>query len=749
MNEPLVLLIGIKPPPVTPERVQALLDAREYTEAVDAIWHLGTRILQGELDCPMGALWDFLDRLPPPHDQDPRFRYLKAGFLHQERRNTLSLLLLDELAAECEAELNGPRAAEAAVWMLFVRMAQGTVCEHDGRWERSRAAYAEVRRYLPAPPANPPAALLIDPGEAQRLVAMDPTGIGPLLLDSLTLMQASGDRSGLARVAQNLGQAYLERGEPATARYWLEQALDLKRLQPGQWPRSLTLNALGVCYRQLGLLTEAAAALDEALRIATRQGSIGIQAAALSNLGDVYRDREAFEPARELYRKSLSLKESARDTYGMARTHLSQSVMYRRAGQFGLAADCAVEARMLGLGHGNPVLLNTALVFEQAAGVLLESPTAAEALTAGVDRLTSLAVPHIEVVGRWYLALGAEQAGDPDRAARELRRALTLAAGCRQLSLLALELPVSASVCRRAAEQHLCPDGLAGLVQRASARGLLALLQEVPATRSLVEASGRLMDATALSVNLLGTFRVHRAGREIDLGTARSQKAVSLLKFLVAQRGRPAAREQILEAIWSESDPESADRSFEVTLSTLRRLMDSPDGSTLIIRRGRGYLLNPAVAVIVDVDQFAQHLDRGNWWWQRGQTPLALAEWEQAEGAYGGDFLADDPYEDWATADRERLREQYLDLVLRLGEVALQEGRCGEAVERAHRVLTADPIREAAYRLLMRAHARQGNRAMAVRDLARCSEVLRRELGEEPMPETRELAKRIRSGEYS
>jgi DNA-binding SARP family transcriptional activator len=109
--------------------------------------------------------------------------------------------------------------------------------------------------------------------------------------------------------------------------------------------------------------------------------------------------------------------------------------------------------------------------------------------------------------------------------------------------------------------------------------------------------------------------------------------------------------------------------------------------------------------------------------------------------------MAEDPYDDWAIAERERLRELYLELVTRLGELAFPEARYGEAVQRASRVLAADPIRETAFRLLMRAHAREGNRAVALRAYRRYAETLQRELGEEPAPETRDLARQIRNGE--
>ncbi|HWI64394.1 MAG TPA: BTAD domain-containing putative transcriptional regulator [Symbiobacteriaceae bacterium] len=747
MKEPLALLTTPAVPCMhTQETVAALLSAHDYGAAVDAIWQVAVRMIQGEENLPVPTLSAWIESCPAPWQDDPRLRYVRSWCFLDQRRITMALLELEKVERDWSARLGGPDDAEARRWLLLVRIAQGVVYESDGRRDKARALFAEAFGEMVDGPC--PGTLELDPHEAGRLTALDPVGLTGVTIKALAFFQACGDRAGLARAAHNLGHTYLDIGEPAPARYWLEQALEIKRDLPGEFPLAYTLDSLGRCYQSLGMLNEAQAVLEESLQIAARLGSVSLQASSLACLGDLFRDRDEAESALEVYHRALQLRERQRDRLGMAEIHLAIGTLHRRSGHAGLAADSAAEARTLTTGHGAPpVFRATAAMHEAIALLLLGEPDAGAQLTGALAQVFEFCAPGEAMLGCWYLALDAWRKGQAAEAMAHARRALTLASQCRQLHSLAMELPVTAPVCAVLSSPGASAELLAGLAQRASARGLLALLEAVPEAHGLVAAAGRLPEATALSVQLLGPFRVMRAGRELDLGAARSQKAVSLFKFLVAQRGHAVAREQILDAIWPESDPDSADRSFEVTLSTLRRLLDPPQGVTLIVRRGRGYMLNPDVPVRLDVERFQTHLSRGNWWCQRGQPALALAEWEHAEALYGGDFLADDPYEDWATADRERLREQYLDLLLRLGDLALEAGRPAEAVERAHRVLIADPIRESAYRLLMRAHARQGNRAVALRDLQRCSEVLRRELGEEPMPETRELAHRIRTGE--
>ncbi|HEY3368433.1 MAG TPA: BTAD domain-containing putative transcriptional regulator [Symbiobacteriaceae bacterium] len=691
----------------------------------------------------------WVDALPEPWDRAPEVKGTRAWLHILERRHTPSLVLLEEVADHWMRELEGSRSEEARAWLLNILPAQGIAYESVGRLELARRAFAMARQWLPKGDAPLRVVRLLDVSadEATRLLATDASGFAAMLLDALAFFQARDDKSGLARVAHNLGHQYLDRGDPAAARYWLERALELKQSQQGSLSRAYTLDSLGICYQQLGLLAEAQSVLDRVLALSDRLGSTVMQAYALSDLGDVYRDRDDTATALELYHKALILKQQVRDTFGMARTQLSLSTLYRRQGQPGLAADSAVEALTQSHGLQNAAFRDMIDLHVHIAGILLEAEGATPALKAVVHRLETRQAWRWVVLGQWYLALAAGRADAGVDVSAHLNAALNQASRWRHLHLLALELPVTAVNCKAVVELGICPEALAGLVKRATPGGLAALLHHVPAAAAVVAAAGRMAEARVMGLQLLGTFRVLQAGREVDLSAARSQKAISLFKLLAARRGRPTTREQILEAIWPEADQEVADRSLEVALSTLRKLMDPPRGPSVILRRGRGYMLNPEVTLEVDVDRFIHHLEKGNWWWQRRQKGPALSEWLLAESVYGGDFLPDDQYEDWATADRERLREQYLDLVLRLGELMLAEGRFDETVERANRVLAADPIRETAYRLLMRAYARRGDRAVALRASHRCVEVLRRELGEEPMPETQELARRIRTGE--
>ena len=112
---------------------------------------------------------------------------------------------------------------------------------------------------------------------------------------------------------------------------------------------------------------------------------------------------------------------------------------------------------------------------------------------------------------------------------------------------------------------------------------------------------------------------------------------------------------------------------------------------------------------------------------------------EQAVALYQGDYLPEALYETWAAAERERLAVTFLSAADRLAELYLEERRYEQAIELGHRILAADNCWERAYRHLMIAYDRLGNRGQIARVYQRCVQTLRDELDVAPTDETNHL----------
>jgi LuxR family maltose regulon positive regulatory protein len=252
--------------------------------------------------------------------------------------------------------------------------------------------------------------------------------------------------------------------------------------------------------------------------------------------------------------------------------------------------------------------------------------------------------------------------------------------------------------------------------------------------------------ARPLRVQTLGRFAVWRGDERIPESDWGREKARRLFQYLLTFRQQHIAKERIAGELWPELDAERADRDFKVALNALQSSLE-PDRpartpSTYISRLGASYGLNAEAAIDLDVIAFESGV-AGGAKAEKQSRAAAIEEYRQALGLYYGEYLPDALYEDWSSAERERLAAIYLASAGRMARLLLEQGELIEAIDWSQRVLAVDNCWEEAYRLLMRAHMANGNRPLAVRAYRQCQEALARELGLAPMAETTRLFDQI------
>lgn len=238
-----------------------------------------------------------------------------------------------------------------------------------------------------------------------------------------------------------------------------------------------------------------------------------------------------------------------------------------------------------------------------------------------------------------------------------------------------------------------------------------------------------------MQFHVLGPFRAIIDGEETDLGPPQ-QKAV--LATLILHANQVVPMDQIVEAVWAESPPRTAEHIVHTYVSALRKVLDGED---VIVTAPSGYRL-PAAPDDIDAIRFEQLLDQARLLMpaQPGEAAVLL---EQALGLWRGPAFADFLYAGFADAEGRRLEELRLVALEEQSEAALALGQHGDLVAGLESLVGEHPFRERMWAQLMLALYRCGRQADALRAFQRLRTNLGRELGIEPSPDVSRLEERI------
>jgi DNA-binding SARP family transcriptional activator len=245
--------------------------------------------------------------------------------------------------------------------------------------------------------------------------------------------------------------------------------------------------------------------------------------------------------------------------------------------------------------------------------------------------------------------------------------------------------------------------------------------------------------AGRLRVHCLGAFRVLRDGVPLPPRAWKREKARELFLALVTRRNRLLQKEELMDVVWPDATPQAANRDFRVALHAASDALD-PDRpkhalASCLERQGTAYGFQTGERCGLDVEDFERFLDQA----ARSSGAEALRWRLKAMELYGGDYLEEFPYHEWAEGERERLRARFLEAGERAAKEALAQGEDETALTAAYALLAREKAWEAAWQVIIRVHRRQGRDFMARRAYEQCTEALRDELGVTPSTATEAL----------
>jgi len=247
--------------------------------------------------------------------------------------------------------------------------------------------------------------------------------------------------------------------------------------------------------------------------------------------------------------------------------------------------------------------------------------------------------------------------------------------------------------------------------------------------------------AAEIKVKTLGEFTVCRGVHLIDSKEWGRDRTVQLFQFLVSSRVRRAMhKEQIIDRIWEDISSDTADQTFKVALHGIHKVLEPQRKSRVepkyILRQGITYQLNTRL-VWVDATAVEELISLAN----RtigADDELSIIAYQKALSMYDGIYLPNRSYEDWSSAERERIQLLAIGAMISLGELMLHHNPM-ESIRLAQQALLIDEVWEDGYRLQMQAYAAKGNRPMVIKTFKQCEKVLHEEFGIKPLPETRRI----------
>ena len=207
----------------------------------------------------------------------------------------------------------------------------------------------------------------------------------------------------------------------------------------------------------------------------------------------------------------------------------------------------------------------------------------------------------------------------------------------------------------------------------------------------------------------------------------RAVKALALLAYL-ARADDGISRRDLAELLWGAGRVGSVHQA----LHTLR---GAPGGERWL-SVGRGPV---RLRVRCDVTVFERLVRRG-----RYGTALALWRGTPFDGVRVPDASA---FEDWLGLERMRLDDLRRDALRGESRRLAAAGASAEAIGLAATLLHLDPLDESAHQAVVRLQLQRGDVRAARAQYEACRELLDRELGVEPLPETTELGDAVAAAE--
>lgn len=230
-----------------------------------------------------------------------------------------------------------------------------------------------------------------------------------------------------------------------------------------------------------------------------------------------------------------------------------------------------------------------------------------------------------------------------------------------------------------------------------------------------------------MDFRILGPLEVVDSGSALPLG-GRNQR--TLLALLLLHAGEVVSSDRMIDALWGEEAPRTAQTSIQNSISRLRKLL----GSERLVTRSPGYELR-LQGDLLDARRARELVGEA----RAAEPPERVRLMSEAEQLWRGPTLADFAYAGFAQAAIAQLEELRLGIVEERIDAELELGRDTELLGELEGLVADHPLRERLRGQLMLALYRAGRQADALHTYQEARRSLLEQLGIEPGPALQRL----------
>lgn len=219
-----------------------------------------------------------------------------------------------------------------------------------------------------------------------------------------------------------------------------------------------------------------------------------------------------------------------------------------------------------------------------------------------------------------------------------------------------------------------------------------------------------------LHLQLLGSFQIAWSDQEPIKW--RAEKNKELMAFLLHSQGRRVSKEEILDTLWPNYDPEKALVQLYNGIYYIRKTMRDYRIPKNILHIDSQYnlILHTVATDAMQIRQLAQ-----------STVADEQATLERIETLYQGDYFAGEDYP-WMFDERQRLEKIYVTCLVKLANLYIKAHRLAQAEDRLLKAYTKNPYEEEITILLLQLYKEQGKKSAAIQHFQHYEQILREEL---------------------